>query len=108
MSYRVGLAPAAKTELKKLNKKAPKKVMRAIADAIDSLKENPRPHGTEKLSVVEGLYRIRKGNFRIIYQVRDEELLVLIVKVADRKEAYDRILKEAKRRIQAHTDARTS
>jgi mRNA interferase RelE/StbE len=58
------------------------------------LEENPRPHGVEKLGTKERLYRIHVGpgkNHRVIYQIRDEVLLVLVVKVGDRKEVYRRV-----------------
>jgi mRNA interferase RelE/StbE len=53
------------------------------------LGENPRPHGAEKLKTKEKLYRIRVGpgkNYRAIYQIQDDVLLVLVVKVGDRKD----------------------
>ena len=53
------------------------------------LKEDPRPHGVEKLEAKEKLYRVYVGpgkSYRAIYQIRDEVLLVLVVKVGDRKE----------------------
>jgi mRNA interferase RelE/StbE len=52
------------------------------------LKADPRPHGVEKLTDTDNLHRVRAGSFRIIYQIRDEVLLVTIVKVAPRNEAY--------------------
>jgi mRNA interferase RelE/StbE len=55
------------------------------------LEENPRPHGVAKMETKEKLYRVYVGpgkNYRAIYQIRDEVLLVLVVKVGDRKEVY--------------------
>jgi mRNA interferase RelE/StbE len=55
------------------------------------LEENPRPHGVERLETKEKLYRVYVGpgkNYRAIYQIRDEVLLALIVKVGDRKQVY--------------------
>ena len=106
MSYRVGIAPAAKREIKKLAKKAPAADFKAIVDAIDSLGANPRPDGVEKLSGAEGIYRVRRGNFRIIYQVQDGKLLVVVVKVANRKEAYQGIIQEAVKRAIAYAESR--
>ena len=57
------------------------------------LEENLRPHGVEKMEAKEKLYRVYVGpgkNYRAIYQIRDEILLVLVVKVGDRKEVYRR------------------
>ena len=58
------------------------------------LEENPRPPGVEKLETKERLYRIYVGpgkNYRAIYQIRDEVLVVLVVKVGDRKDVYRRV-----------------
>ena len=58
------------------------------------LEDNPRPHGVEKMETTEKLYRVYVGpgkNYRVIYQIRDEVLLVLVVKVGDRKEVYRRV-----------------
>ncbi len=58
------------------------------------LEENPRPHGVEKMETKEKLYRVYVGpgkNYRVIYQIRDEALLVLVVKLGDRKEVYRRM-----------------
>ena len=55
------------------------------------LGENPRPHGAEKLELKEKLYRVCVGpgkNYRVIYQISDAVLLVLVVKVGNRKEVY--------------------
>ena len=61
--------------------------LRRIIDRIGSLAENPRPVGCEKLSGQER-YRIRQGNYRIIYSIQDTELTVWVVKVGHRKEVY--------------------
>ena len=58
------------------------------------LEEDPRPHGVEKLATRERLYRVYVGpgkNYRAIYQIRDEVLLVLVVKVGHRKEVYRQV-----------------
>jgi mRNA interferase RelE/StbE len=58
------------------------------------LEDNPRPHGVEKMETKEKLYRVYVGpgkNYRVIYEIRDEILLVLVVKVGDRKEVYRRV-----------------
>ncbi len=55
---------------------------------IESLADNPRPHGHVKLSGYENLYRVRKGDWRIVYLVQDEQLLILIIEVATRGNAY--------------------
>jgi mRNA interferase RelE/StbE len=61
--------------------------LQRILQQIESLGENPRPRGCEKLSGQEK-YRIRQGRYRIVYSIQDNELTVWIVKVAHRKEVY--------------------
>ena len=90
MAYRVEVAPAAERDLRKLDAHVRKQVIREML----LLEENPRPHGVEKLELKEKLYRIAVGpgkNYRVIYQIRDEVLLVLVVKVGNRKEVYRRV-----------------
>lgn len=65
----------------------PKKQLQSIVRRIDGLAEDPRPRGCEKLSGKEQ-YRIRQGTYRIIYSIEDEKLIVEVVKVAHRREAY--------------------
>ena len=82
--------PAAHRDLAQLDPFIRRKV---LAD-IERLVENPRPHGVEKLAAKEKLYRVYVGpgkNYRVIYQVQDEVLLVLVVKVGDRKQVYRRL-----------------
>jgi mRNA interferase RelE/StbE len=55
---------------------------------IEGLAQNPRPPDCKKLKDMDDLYRVRVGDYRIIYQVKDEEVLVLVVRVAHRKDAY--------------------
>jgi len=72
-------------------KDLPKQVQVRLKTKIDALSENPRPRGVEKLKGEDDLYRIRVGDYRVIYQVKDKALIVLIVKIGDRKEVYRRI-----------------
>lgn len=65
----------------------PSKDLLRIMERIGMLTENPRPLGSEKLSGQER-YRIRQGNYRIIYSIQDNELTVWVVKVAHRREVY--------------------
>ena len=84
MRYKVELKPATVKHLSKLEKK----FQVQVRDKIDSLAKDPRPDGAIKLSGVKDLYRLTSGNFRIIYQVSDDKLLVLVVKIGDRKDIY--------------------
>lgn len=84
MAYRLELTKAAAKDLAAL----PKKTLKTIDAAILSLAENPRPHGVKKLQGVEELYRIRKGDFRIIYKIEDDVLVVTVIRVGNRREVY--------------------
>jgi mRNA interferase RelE/StbE len=66
----------------------PSQIQQRLKSRIDSLAAMPRPHGSEKLSGADQLYRIRVGDYRIVYAVEDDRLLVLVVKVGHRREVY--------------------
>jgi mRNA interferase RelE/StbE len=66
----------------------PKKIQRQLIAHIESLAVNPRPAGSKLLYSQEKLYRIRSGDYRIIYQIQDKILLVIIVRVGGRKDIY--------------------
>lgn len=83
-SYTVRYDPRALKELGKLDKTVP----RRIVAAVDALRSNPRPSGCRALSGYPGLWRIRVGNYRIIYTIKDTELVVLVLRVAHRSTAY--------------------
>jgi len=85
-SYKIYFRKSAAKELEKL----PKAILRKIIKKIESLSEEPRPAGCEKLSGQE-LYRIRQGDYRIVYSIRDNELTVWIIKVGHRKDIYKRL-----------------
>lgn len=61
---------------------------RRIAEAIDALAVNPYPHGALKLEGFKNHWRVLVGNFRIVYEIRSGELVVFVIKIADRKEVY--------------------
>ena len=84
MAYSILLAPPAERQLKSLAEP----IQKRIARRLRGLRENPRPHGIKKLAGEEDLYPIREGNYRIVYTIRDKELIVLIVKIGARKEVY--------------------
>jgi mRNA interferase RelE/StbE len=81
--YTIVLSNRAKKQLDKLSDKEVVPILNAIAE----LKENPRPFGYIKLTGRDG-YRIRVGNFRIIYHIFDKELIVDIVTLGNRKDIY--------------------
>ena len=53
-----------------------------------SLGDNPRPVGCKKFRGMEDVYRVRVGNYRVLYRVKDNELIVLIITIGDRKDIY--------------------
>ena len=65
----------------------PKKELKKILKHIEGLAENPRPWGCEKLTGQER-YRLRKGRYRIVYSIQDDELRLWVVKVGIRKDIY--------------------
>ena len=65
----------------------PKKDVQRILKRIDRLADDPRPSGSEKLSG-DGKYRIRQGNYRILYTIEDDIVTVVIVKVGHRRDVY--------------------
>ncbi|MDQ4059951.1 MAG: type II toxin-antitoxin system RelE/ParE family toxin [Pseudomonadota bacterium] len=66
----------------------PPKARKELAPKIDELTQNPRPNGVEKLKGYRDLWRIRWGNYRVIFTGPDSEGVIRILKVADRREAY--------------------
>lgn len=61
---------------------------KAILEATRSLASNPRPEGYTKLKGADNLYRIRCGDYRIIYTIQDDVLIVLVIEVGHRKDIY--------------------
>ncbi len=64
------------------------KLKRRIGEAVDALAHNPRPPGCVKLSGDDNAWRVRVGDFRILYEIHDERLIVLVIRIANRREAY--------------------
>lgn len=81
--YNLTIKPSAEKALDRI----PKKVLRQIVARVTALADNPRPRGVEKLSGEEQ-YRIRQGDYRIVYSIDDTRRTVDIVKVGHRREVY--------------------
>ena len=84
MAYAIEFVPSARRELRKL----PREVQLKLKERIDSLSSDPRPRGSKKLKGSDELWRVRVSDYRIVYEVRDKVLLVLVVRVAHRREVY--------------------
>jgi mRNA interferase RelE/StbE len=96
--YRIQILPSAARQVEGL----PRQARAPVRDAIDALAEEPRPFGYDVLSGApkERIHRIRVGNYRILYQVFDKHLVVLVVRVADRREVYgDKFLRRLRRQL---------
>lgn len=84
LSYAVQVAPAAVRQLRKISPEA----RRRIQAAIEILAETPRAPGAKKLSGSSGDWRVRTGDYRIIYEIRDAQLIVLVVAMGHRRDIY--------------------
>ena len=85
MTYRIEFAPTAKRDLKKFS---PGAVLKRNRDTIDNLANEPRPGGVTKLQGTDDLWRIRVGDYRIVYSINDGKLLVLVVRLGHRRDIY--------------------
>ncbi len=84
MPYRIEFAPKAERDFKALDKP----IQSRLARRINSLAENPFPQGIRKLAGEDTLYRLRVGDYRIIYQVQGKRLVILIVGIGHRADVY--------------------
>ena len=82
-SYNVRIKRSAAKELEAV----PPKDRKRIARRIEGLAAEPRPQGCEKLSGEEK-YRLRQGDYRILYEIVDQELIVTVVKIGNRRDVY--------------------
>ncbi|MGH8251550.1 MAG: type II toxin-antitoxin system RelE family toxin [Steroidobacteraceae bacterium] len=80
--YRLLIKASAGRELERLGTKSDRK---RIVERIQSLADDPRPHGCEKLASYVDRFKIRQGNYRVVYLVDDDRRQVTIFKVGDRK-----------------------
>jgi mRNA interferase RelE/StbE len=86
--YEIQFTPAARRIIKKFDRP----IQERLLQRIETLAETPRPRGAEKLKGKKrGYYRVRDGDYRIIYTIDDSKLVVLIVTLGNRKEVYDNL-----------------
>lgn len=83
--YSLSIKPSAAKELQSISDKA---TLTRLIEKVKSLATQPRPSGYEKLAGRHNLYRVRQGNYRLIYSVDDEARVVDVVKVGHRRDVY--------------------
>lgn len=86
MRYSIEVLPSAARQIARLAKD----VRVRVARKIEALAADPRPHGVKQLHGEEQLYRVRVGDYRVIYQIKTDRLIVVIVRVGHRKDVYRR------------------
>jgi mRNA interferase RelE/StbE len=84
VSYRIEIKSSAAKELEKL----PRKMIPKVVTAINGLAENPRPQGVKKLVGFEHTYRIRVGDYRVLYDIFEKKLIIEIIRIRHRKDVY--------------------
>ena len=84
MRYRLQIKPRAARQLRKL----PESVRARLQEIMDALTQNPRPAGTLKMRGFTNRYRVRVGDYRIVYDIHDDTLIVLIIAVGHRGDVY--------------------
>ena len=83
-SYKIVWKRSAERELRRL----PPAAIARVLDAVEGLRENPKPRLARKLIGVERTYRLRVGDFRVVYAMETERLVVEVVRVRHRRDAY--------------------
>ena len=86
-SYKLLIKRSAAKEIQSIDQK---KMRQRVIERIQELATDPQPRGCEKLSGKHPRYRVRQGPIRILYEINDEEVVVYVVKVADRRDVYKR------------------
>jgi len=84
MIYQIEFTKQASKQFKNL----PFQEQQILAPKIDSLANNPNPNNATKLVGEDNLYRLRVGDYRIIYTIQNEQLLILILKISHRRDVY--------------------
>ncbi len=87
MGYKVELSNTAKKQLLKLDKQIATRITKWLRDRINDC-ENPRLWGESLVGEFTGLWKYRIGNFRLICNIQDNKLVVLVVEIGNRKEVY--------------------
>ena len=85
-SYRVELKPSARRELEHL----PNKIIARVTRRLEALTPNPRPPGCKKLKGGDNEWRVRVGDYRVVYTIDDQEFLLSVTRIRHRSEVYER------------------
>ena len=83
-AYRVFFKPSADRQLRRLPLEAQRRIVARVAELAD----NPRAQGVAKLASQEDLWRAMVGDYRVVYEIRDDRLIVLVLRVAHRRDVY--------------------
>jgi len=83
-SYQIEIKPSASKELEKL----PRQMVIRVVAAIRELADNPYPSGVKKLSGFDRTFRIRVGDFRVLYDIYENRLVIEIIRIRHRKDVY--------------------
>ena len=84
MPYQIIIKPTAEKSIRKLDRDTQRRVTRLL----EALALEPRPGGVVKLAGADNLWRVRIGDYRVVYEIHDNRLVVLVVRVAHRKDVY--------------------
>jgi mRNA interferase RelE/StbE len=84
MPFQIKIAASALKSLSAI----PRHIQRQIVRRIGALRDDPLPSGSKKLHSAQSLYRIRSGDYRILYQIDNDQILVLVLRIAHRRDAY--------------------
>ena len=87
MAYSINIKKSVEKDLRKLSTS----VISRVVEAIESLKDNPYPRQSKKLRATEKTYRLRVGNYRIIYQIDEERKEIIVYHVRHRENVYEKL-----------------
>jgi mRNA interferase RelE/StbE len=82
--YRIEVSATAERQLKKIRREDKVRILRAVS----ALASEPRPDGCKKMSGYDDIYRIRIGNYRVIYEIDGKRIIIVILKIGHRREVY--------------------
>lgn len=82
--YTIEIQTKAKRQLQTFDKQTQER----LSKAVDQLAKNPRPDNCKALRGFHGIFRIRIGDYRVVYEIKDSELIILVVEIGHRREVY--------------------